>query len=93
MKNITITVNDDLYRHARICAAHRNITVTELVRSFLMGLETVPGRRTRAAPNHLAAHENTLIAHIIRTHLPEVEGVSGEMNTPPPLFPCENVKL
>jgi hypothetical protein len=35
MKNITVTVSDELYRHARMWAARENTTVTSLVRRFL----------------------------------------------------------
>jgi hypothetical protein len=35
MKNITVTVSDELYRHARMWAARENTTVTSLVRKFL----------------------------------------------------------
>lgn len=84
MKNITITVNEDLYRHARLCAAHRNITVTALIRSFLMDLETVPGSSPRTDQDYLVEHKNTLIAQLIREDLREKHEVSGKMSTPPP---------
>jgi len=58
MKNITVTVPDELHLHARLCAAHRNTTVTELVRGFIMGLETVPGRRASARKAALLADQN-----------------------------------
>jgi hypothetical protein len=58
MKNITVTVDDELYRHARICAAYRNTTLTELVRSFLFELEIEPGRHAQTLRNLLAEHEN-----------------------------------
>jgi hypothetical protein len=35
MKNITVTVTDEIYRHARMWAARENTTVTSLVRKFL----------------------------------------------------------
>jgi hypothetical protein len=38
MKNITVTVSDELYRHARMWAARENTTVTNLVRQFLESL-------------------------------------------------------
>jgi hypothetical protein len=40
MKNITVTVDDDLYRHARICAAYHDTTLTALVRDFLITINT-----------------------------------------------------
>lgn len=38
MKNITVTVDDELYRLVRIRAAERNTSVSALVRQFLTGL-------------------------------------------------------
>jgi hypothetical protein len=38
MKNITITVDDDTYRKARIAAAHRDASVSALVKKFLLSL-------------------------------------------------------
>ena len=38
MKNITVTVDDDTYRQARICAAQQDTSVTALVRGFLTNL-------------------------------------------------------
>jgi plasmid stability protein len=38
MKNITVTIPDDVYRRARIKAAERDTSVTALVREFLTGL-------------------------------------------------------
>jgi len=35
MKNITVTVENDLYHEARVCAAKRKTTVSALVRHFL----------------------------------------------------------
>jgi hypothetical protein len=42
MKNISITVNDDLYRHARICAAQFDTSFTALIH-FFKSLENGPG--------------------------------------------------
>jgi len=42
MKNITVTVSDELYRHARMWAARENTTVTSLVRQFLELLAELP---------------------------------------------------
>jgi len=39
MKNITVTVRDDVYRRARVRAAERDTSVSALVREFLEGLE------------------------------------------------------
>ena len=38
MKNITVTVGDDVYRRARIKAAERDTSVSALVRQFLVDL-------------------------------------------------------
>ena len=38
MKNITVSLPDDVYRRARIKAAERDTSVTALVREFLVSL-------------------------------------------------------
>jgi hypothetical protein len=38
VKNITVTVDDDTYRRARIKAAERDTSVSALVRDFLLEL-------------------------------------------------------
>jgi len=38
MKNITVTVDDETYRQARIKAAERNTSVSALVRDYLVAL-------------------------------------------------------
>lgn len=38
MKNITVSVDDDVYRQARIRAAEQGTSVSALVREFLTGL-------------------------------------------------------
>jgi hypothetical protein len=43
MRNITVTVTDDLYRLARIWAALHNTTVSALVREFLENLPDFSG--------------------------------------------------
>lgn len=35
MKNITVSVDDDLYHRARVCAAEQKSTVSALVKKFL----------------------------------------------------------
>jgi hypothetical protein len=40
MKNITITVTDDLHRRARMCAIDRDTTVTALLRQLLTDIDT-----------------------------------------------------
>jgi plasmid stability protein len=38
MKNITVSLDDDVYRRARICAAERDTSVSAMVRQFLVQL-------------------------------------------------------
>ena len=38
MKNITIALDDDTYRKARVAAAHRDASVSALVKKFLVSL-------------------------------------------------------
>jgi hypothetical protein len=63
MKNITITVDDELYRYPRICAAQRDTTLTELIRSFLSNLGDAPERRARAILERLDAYTDPEITH------------------------------
>jgi predicted CopG family antitoxin len=58
VKNITITVPEDVYRRARIKAAERDTSVSALVRQFLMSLgeqETDYERRKRLQAEVLAS--------------------------------------
>ena len=38
MKNITVTVDDATYRHARLCAVQQDTSVSALVKGFLTSL-------------------------------------------------------
>ncbi|MCP5111831.1 MAG: hypothetical protein GY953_13455 [bacterium] len=38
MKNITVSLPDDVYKHARVKAAERDTSVSALVRKFLVAL-------------------------------------------------------
>lgn len=38
MKNITVTLDDETYRRARMIAAERDTSVSALVKEFLLGL-------------------------------------------------------
>jgi hypothetical protein len=38
VKNITVSLDDETYRHARIVAAERGTSVSALVKQFLAGL-------------------------------------------------------
>lgn len=42
MKNITVSVPDDIYLEARVWAARNNTSVSALVRDFLTGLPELP---------------------------------------------------
>lgn len=96
MKNITISVDDNLYRQVRVYAALHDTTATELVRNFLLNLKTgpenTPGCRVQTIRDRIAAGKNALIMHKIRAYLGEDDGVGEKINTPPPLPPV-TVKL
>jgi len=70
MKNITITVDDDLYRRARIVAAQNETSLTALVRNYLESL----AQKTEAAPwNWRKEILKTAFARLdqrLRTHAP-----------------------
>lgn len=58
VKNITVSLPDDIYRQARIAAAQRDTSVSALVREFLMTLgtgETEAQRRKRLQAEVLAS--------------------------------------
>ena len=46
MPNITIQVSEELYQHARLSAARRNMTVSALLRALLLTLPQDPGQET-----------------------------------------------
>jgi hypothetical protein len=46
MPNITIQVSEELYQHARLSAARRNMTVSALVRALLLTLQQRPEETT-----------------------------------------------
>jgi hypothetical protein len=56
MKNITLSVDDETYRQARIQAAQQGTTVSALVRDYLNSLS----RRAAAEPDKTTALFNTL---------------------------------
>jgi plasmid stability protein len=61
MKNITVSLPDEVYRRARIKAAERDTSVTALVREFLTGLgeeESDFGRRKRLQEEVLSSVKN-----------------------------------
>lgn len=58
MKNITVAVDDDVYRRARVKAAERDTSVSALVREFLESLgagETDFERRCRVEEEVMAS--------------------------------------
>ena len=72
MKNITLAVDDDTYRLARIAAAERGTTVSALVRDYLRQLAQRPDQQRnaalfealdRAAPNQAADRLSRETAH------------------------------
>ena len=42
MRNITIQLSDEIYHHARVAAASRNMSVSALFRTFILSLEKQP---------------------------------------------------
>jgi hypothetical protein len=42
MPNITLSISAELYHHARICAARRDLSISALVRKFLQSLMEKP---------------------------------------------------
>jgi len=58
MPNITVTIPDELYRHARIWAAYNNTSVSAMFRFFLE--DTVGSSGLHAdVPDHCSAPRNT----------------------------------
>ena len=43
MRNITIQVTDELFQHARLSAARRNMTISALMRTLLTTIDQKPG--------------------------------------------------
>jgi plasmid stability protein len=64
MKNITVTVPEDIYRRARIRAAERDTSVSALVKGFLVELasEEPDARRLEREERELRAHIRTFTA-------------------------------
>jgi len=55
MKNMTVAVDDDVYRRARIAAAQRSTSVSALVRGYLRALTADSDAREDAAAALFAA--------------------------------------
>jgi predicted CopG family antitoxin len=58
MRNVTVTVSDDIYRRARVWAAERDTSISEVVRYLLETLQGIP-RAGRAFPAPNPADFNT----------------------------------
>lgn len=48
MKNITVSIDDDLYERSRVIAAEKKTTVTGIVRDYLRELSGEEERRAKA---------------------------------------------
>jgi hypothetical protein len=57
VKNITVSVDDDTYRLARVKAAERDTSVSALVKGFLAGLATDDGTFERLARDEEALRQ------------------------------------
>jgi plasmid stability protein len=55
MKNITVTIDDEIYLEARVFAAYHSTSVSALVRDFLFSLTCFPDEEQ---PSHVGAGEN-----------------------------------
>ena len=63
MKNITVALDDETYRRARIVAAQRDASVSALVKKFLIGLAA-----ESAAPRSLREEQESLLDSIWARH-------------------------
>ncbi len=63
MKNITIALDDDTYRKARVVAAQRDTSVSSLVKKFLLSLTT-----ETSAPRDLRQEQEALLDSIWLRH-------------------------
>jgi len=63
MKNITLSLDDDTYRKARIIAASRDVSVSALVKKFLLSLTT-----GTEPPRDLKQEQDALLDSIWQRH-------------------------
>jgi hypothetical protein len=63
MKNITIALDDETYRKARVAAAHRDASVSALVKKFLLSLTA-----EAPAPRDLKLEQEALLHEIASRH-------------------------
>ena len=64
MKNITISLDDDVYRQARIKAAEQDTSVSALVRSYLVSI----AGHAPVTPRDLKREQETLLDSIRQRH-------------------------
>jgi plasmid stability protein len=57
MKNITVSLDDETYRRARVIAAQRDTSVSALVRQFLTDLASGEGRTEQLKREERALRE------------------------------------
>ena len=57
MKNITVSVAEEVHRQARIHAAQNGTSVSALVRDYLVSLAAEPGRDPGVDPRRLSQDE------------------------------------
>jgi hypothetical protein len=86
MPNITITVDDRLYRAARIHAVNRKTTVTEMVREFLLAMVKHTGEY------NYAQHAEQVVRYEQMRHPGIFRAKSYQDLTPSPTFHCDSDK-
>ena len=57
MKNITVSLDDDTYRRARMIAAERDTSISALVKEFLVGLGSGESQAERLKREERALRE------------------------------------
>jgi plasmid stability protein len=83
MKNITISIDDDLYRQARMKAAEQSTSISALFRNFLIRLTT--GESAESEFQRLAREEQELRAELHARRLglkPEHNRSRDELHDP-----------
>lgn len=63
MKNITVAIDDDTYRRARVIAAQRDASISALVKKYLCSLS-----EESSAPRDLKKEQEDLLDRIARRH-------------------------
>ena len=63
MRNITIALDDETYRKARVAAAHRDASVSALVKKFLVSLTA-----ETPAPRDLKHEQEVLLDGLWKKH-------------------------